>query len=149
MPDHPHLQIIKRYYQGCSCADESLMRSTLAADVVHYFTHHPPVRGAAELAHYWSSMQPKIKGTWILDHGIVQGDEAVIEWSVSWTAPGRNEIEKIRGAEWYRFENQLIIEIRAYYLNPREPYPQTDFELLGFDYAARGYSLKGPPTSGA
>ena len=118
------------------------MRSTFTSDVVHYFTHHEPVRGAEALAHYWVSMQPKIAACWTVDHGIVQGDEAVIEWSMSWTPAGSSDVEMIRGAEWYRFENRLIAEIRAYYLNPRAPYPQMDFELLGFDYDGRGYTLK-------
>lgn len=142
MIDHPHLQTIARYYRGCSSADTALMLSTFTADVVHYFTHHPPVRGAPALAHYWSSMQPKIGATWTLDHGIVQGDEAVIEWSMRWTPPGGGAVEMMRGAEWYQFADGLIAEIRAYYFNPRAPYPQTDFELLDFDYAGRGYSLK-------
>jgi len=142
MRDHPYLQTIERYYRGCSRADSELMRSTFTAEVVHYFTHHEPVRGAEALAHYWMSMQPKIDACWTVDHGIVQGDEAVIEWSMSWTPPGSGSVEMIRGAEWYRFEDQLIAEIRAYYLNPRAPYPQMDFELLGFDYADRGYTLK-------
>jgi hypothetical protein len=140
--DHPYLQTIDRYYHGCNTADEALMRSTFTEDVVHYYTHHDPVRGSAALAHYWSSMQPKIDGHWTIDHGIVQGNEAVIEWSMRWTPPGSSDTEMIRGAEWYLFEDQLIAEIRAYYLNPRAPYPHTDFELLGFDYDARGYTLK-------
>ena len=60
------------------------MRSTFTEGVVHYFTHHEPVRGAEALAHYWASMQPKIDACWTVDHGIVQGDEAVIEWSMTW-----------------------------------------------------------------
>ncbi len=142
MKDHPHLKTIKRYYQGCSRADGELMRSTFTADVVHYFTHHEPVCGAEALARYWLSMQPKIDACWTVDHGIVQDEEAVIEWSMSWTPPDSDAVEMIRGAEWYRFENQLIAEIRAYYLNPRAAYPQPDFELLGFEYADRGYTLK-------
>lgn len=142
MNDHPHIKTIESYYQGCSRADVDQMISTFTADVVHYFTHHQPVRGAQALAHYWQSMQPKINGCWSVDHGIVQGDEAVIEWTMSWRPPKSDTVELIRGAEWYRFEGRLIAEIRAYYLNPRAPYPQADFELLGFDYEGRGYTLK-------
>ncbi|MEL0081985.1 MAG: nuclear transport factor 2 family protein [Gammaproteobacteria bacterium] len=142
MIDHPHLKTIERYYQGCNSADEALMRSTFTEDVVHYYTHHDPVRGAASLAHYWLSMQPRVDGHWSVDHGIVQGDEAVIEWTMRWTPTPGADPEMIRGAEWYRFEGGLIAEIRAYYLNPRVPYPQSDFELLGFDYAGRGYAQR-------
>lgn len=142
MADHSHLDTIRRYYQGCNTADGALMRSTFTSDVVHYFTHHDPVRGADALAQYWESMQPRINATWTLDHGIVQGAEAVIEWSMSWTPPGSGEREMIRGAEWYEFEDDLIREIRAYYFNPRAPYPQNDFELLEFPYEDCDYADK-------
>ncbi len=47
-----HVTTIKRYYHGCSTADRSLMISTFTDDVVHYFTHHGPIRGAENLADY-------------------------------------------------------------------------------------------------
>ena len=142
MVNHPYLDTIALYYLGCNTADAALMRSTFTPDVVHYFTHHEPVRGADALAHYWESMQPKIDAVWTLDHGIVQGTEAVIEWSMRWTPPPSSAPEMIRGAEWYMFEDGLIAEIRAYYCNPRTPYPHKDFELLGFPYANRDYAAK-------
>ena len=50
--EHPFIQTIKKYYHGCSTADVELMKSTFTADVVHYFTDHAPIRGAASLAAY-------------------------------------------------------------------------------------------------
>lgn len=67
------LDLIRRYYAGCNTADRAAMQATFCADVVHYFTHHAPVRGAAALAEHWARMQPRIAGHWTVDHGIVQG----------------------------------------------------------------------------
>ena len=137
------LAVVQRYYDGCNLADEALMMSTFDPGVVHYFTHHAPVRGAAALARYWSTMQPKIAGHWTLDHGLASGDEAVIEWTLRWTPPGEQEVLLMRGSEWYRFEDARIAEIRAYYANPRAALPSgNDFELLGFPYPARGFPVR-------
>ena len=137
------LEVVRRYYEGCNRADEALMMSTFDPQVVHYFTHHVPVRGAAALARYWSGMQPKIAGHWSLDHGITCGREAVIEWTLRWTPPGEKRALLMRGAEWYLFRGGLIAEIRAYYANPRSPLPShDDFELLEFPYAERQYPVR-------
>jgi len=143
LQDHPYVTIINRYYHGCNTADVDLMKSTFTDDVVHYFTHHAPVRGAEALATYWAKMQPRVNGMWAVDHAIVQSNEAVIEWTMQWTPPGQKKPQLIRGAEWYVFRDERIAEIRAYYFNPRLPYLRTDFELEDFAYAKRGfYTLK-------
>ena len=86
------LDLIRRYYAGCNAADRAAMQATFCADVVHYFTHHAPVRGAPALAEHWARMQPRIAGHWTVDHGIAQGDEAVIEWTLRWTPPGGAQV---------------------------------------------------------
>ena len=136
--DHHLVQIIKKYYHGCSTADVELMKSTFTDDVVHYFTHHAPIRGAEELATYWAKMQPRINATWICDHALVQGDECVIEWTMPWTPP-TGKPETMRGSEWYIFRGDKIAEIRAYYLNRHLPYEHPNFELRDFPYEERNY----------
>ena len=137
--EHP-LDLIRRYYAGCNTADRAAMQATFCEDVVHYFTHHAPVRGAAALAGHWARMQPRIAGNWTVDHGIAQGDQAVIEWTLRWT-PSGGAPELMRGAEWYRLRGGRIAEIRAYYLNRHAPFERRHFELDGFDYAGRGYPV--------
>lgn len=140
MPEeHAYVRTIREYYRGCSTADVAVMKGTFTDDVVHYFTHHAPIRGADALAGYWAKMQPRIDAVWTCDHAIVQGEECVIEWTMRWTPPtGRAEL--IRGAEWYVFRDGKIAEIRAYYLNRHLPYARHNFELEEFPYAARGYT---------
>ena len=101
--EHVYVRTIKRYYQGCSTADRELMMSTFTDDVVHYFTHHAPIRSAENLAAYWAKMQPRIKARWLVDHALVQGEEVVIEWTMRWIASETGKPELMRGAEWYIF----------------------------------------------
>ena len=141
---HPFVQTINKYYRGCSSANIELMKETFTDDVVHYFTHHAPIRGAQNLAEYWAKMQPRIQAVWTCDHALVDGRQCVIEWTMSWVAPG-NAKEMIRGAEWYVFRDDRISEIRAYYINRHLPYDRANFELDGFPYEDRGYTTLGTP----
>lgn len=81
-----------------------------------------------------------IAPVWVVDHGIVDGDEAVIEWSMFWEAGTQRVVT--RGAEWFVLRGDLIAEIRSYYRQERE-----DAELEGFPYASRGYSVHGSERS--
>jgi ketosteroid isomerase-like protein len=133
------LGLIRRYYDACSAGDVEGLLETVHEDVTHWFlAPNPgsrPVAGAQHLARYWRKVQARIDGRWIVDAIVADGDEAVIEWTLYWTAPGSGERLATRGAEWYRFEGRRIREIRAYY-QQRE----ISTELEGFDYAGRGYS---------
>ena len=140
--DHPSVQTIRRYYHGCNTVDVALMQSCFTPDVVHYFTHYKPVRGALELAQFWAHIVPRHRNHFTVDHALVQAPEAVIEWSLALNIAPGSEREYIRGAEWYVFRDGLIAEIRAYYLNRHEAYPHPDFELWGFPYGERGYHTK-------
>ena len=131
--DH-HLDTIRQYYHGCSTGDAAMMQATFTDDVVHYFLTQDPVRGAAALADHWVSVQRRTGAVWTVDHGISQGDEAVIEWTMRFRHPRDGAAARIRGAEWYVFRNGKIAEIRPYY----HPGQQVT-ELRGFPYAERGY----------
>ena len=78
-----------------------------------------------------------IDGQWWIEHGIEQGDEAVIEWTMTWRDPKSGERRLDRGTEWFRMRDGKICEVRAYHHGERKN-PQGD--LLGFDHAGRGYT---------
>ncbi len=141
MSEHPNLATIRRYYDGCNTADAELMMSTFTPNVIHYFVEDKPIRGAAAIAAYWLPFQQEgRRAVWSVDHGIAQGDEAVIEWTLLYTRPARTPPTiMIRGAEWYFFRDGLIREIRAYELVGGD-HPA---ELDGFPYAQHGYPV--PP----
>jgi hypothetical protein len=75
---------------------------------------------------------------WVVDSIIGEGYEAVIEWTMFHKPKPGGARVALRGAEFYRFANGRIAEIRAYY-------NQLDrsTELEGFDYPMRGYSQLG------
>lgn len=146
--EHAYLGTIRRYYEGCNRADFDLIRGTFTDDVVHWFTHAPVIRGGDELARFWTRVVPRYGNHFTVDHGICQGDEAVIEWSLELTPKPGLARELIRGAEWYVFRDGLICEIRAYYLNRHDPIPDESFELREFPYRDRGYYMPGDAGQG-
>ncbi|HET7567750.1 MAG TPA: nuclear transport factor 2 family protein [Gaiellaceae bacterium] len=133
--------LVVRYYDACSAGDVEALLATVTDDVVHYFlAPNPgsqPVAGADHLARYWRKAQALIDGRWTVDAIVAEGDEAVIEWTLFWTTSGGERVAT-RGAEWYRFRDGRIAEIRAYY-QQRE----RTTELEGYDYAGRGYAELG------
>ncbi|MEM7404524.1 MAG: nuclear transport factor 2 family protein [Pseudomonadota bacterium] len=136
---HPFLETIRSYYDGCSRSDFETIRATFTDDVVHYFTHAPVIAGGDTLANFWVKVAARFEDHFTVDHGIVQGDECVIEWSLEYRPKPGAERELIRGAEWYVFREGLIAEIRAYYMNRHDAYPKTNFELWDYPYEERGY----------
>jgi hypothetical protein len=55
---------------------------------------------------------------------------------MTWRDPESKERRLNRGTEWFRIEDGLIAEIRAYH-HGDERNPRGD--LLGFDFISRGY----------
>lgn len=137
---HPYIDTINTYYEGCNTGDIPLMISTFTEDVVHYFVDHSAVKGAKELANYWSKVAPKTQANWQLDHALVQEPEAVIEWSMKWIPRATGIPEILRGSEWYIFKENKIAEIRSYH-NNFYLQDSRNKELRDFDYITRGYRL--------
>lgn len=130
---------IIRYYDGCSTGNLDVLASTLHPWVVHYFLApnigSTPVIGAEHLARYWRKVTNAIDARWVVDHALVEGAEAVVEWTMFWCPGGSGDRVATRGAEWFIFRESLIREIRSYY----QQLEQTS-ELDGFPYSDRGYS---------
>ena len=72
---------------------------------------------------------------------VVQENEAVIEWSMKWQPKQTTMPEILRGAEWYRFRDGKILEIRSYHNNFYLQHPDNR-ELRDFDYLSRGYRVE-------
>lgn len=139
-------RLIRRYYDGCSSGDLAELDATLHEDVVHYFLEpnvgSTPVRGRSHLSRYWRKVSQLIDATWIVDHLLVEGDEAVIEWTMFWRPDASAERVATRGSEWFVFRDDRIAEIRAYY----QQRPVTT-QLADFPYPQRGYSTTGRESS--
>ena len=137
--DHPHFGRIRDYYDGCNRIDVELLKHVLADDVEHYTTDMERVSGADNLIAFFKKFAPAVKAHWMIDHCVIQGDQAVIEWTMRWEPTDKGP-ELKRGSEWYVFERDKIAEIRAYYTNPYAKPDMRSASLKGFDYSTRGYS---------
>jgi len=141
MAKHLYVDTIEKYYEGCNTQNAELMMSTFTDDVVHYFVDHSAVSTAERLANYWCKVAPLTQASWTVDHALVEGTEAVIEWSMRWKPNLAESHELLRGTEWFVFRENKIAEIRSYhcnfFLNDRK-----NRELHDFDYAGRKYTVE-------
>lgn len=134
-----------RFYEGCNAGSETLLRSCLTPDAVHYFPVGSAVTtfgSAVELVHGWQAAIRRFDSRWTLDRLLI--DErlrtAVVEWTHFRPASGG----WVRGAEICVFaEDGRISEIRPYYAVPAQD-PAERHELADFDYAGRGYATEPP-----
>lgn len=144
LPDHPHVRTIQRYYDACNAYSPEGLRAVLTDDMVHYWVDHIPVSGGDSLASFAAKSASRTKGHWTLDKVLSNGDEAVAEWTMTWTPLGLERQELLRGTEWFIFRDGLIAEVRAYHCNFHLQDPR-NFELRDFPYASRGYTVFDKP----
>lgn len=136
---------IRAYFDACNSGNPERIATYFEPDGVHYFPpgmYGGPFRGALEIGKRWQTAVQTLGSYWTVDQfiGEPESRRAVIEW----THFKRKQDTMLRGDEWYLFsERGLIQEIRAYYASPQDR-GLTALELGGFDYAGRGYPLKGP-----
>ena len=135
-----NLDHIRSYYDALNSGDVELIASHFTDDAVHYYTRLGPHQGSRAIAENARWAIENLDGQWWLEHGIADGDEAVIEWTMTWRDPKSGEKRLNRGTEWFRLRDGKIAEVRAYHHGDREN-PRGD--LLGFDFEARGYTTSG------
>ena len=133
-----HVDHIKSYYESLNTGDADAVAAHFTDDAVHYYTRLGPHGGAEEIARYAAFAVEQIDGQWQFIHGIEQGDEAVIEWTMTWRDPRSGAKRLDRGTEWFLMRDGKIAEVRAYHHGDAKN-PQGD--LLGFDHAGRGYTM--------
>lgn len=151
---HRYEAQVRRYFDACNAADPAALLACFTPDAVHYFPPglpDVPWRGAQAIADKWRWCVEHLGSQWTIERVLISrdSDEAVVEWT-HWK---RKSGSALRGDEWYVFDpaSGLIREIRAYYAAPavkdaRElplaANGQRMGELVGFDYAGRGYHLE-------
>ncbi|MET0973461.1 MAG: nuclear transport factor 2 family protein [Thermoleophilaceae bacterium] len=134
-----NLDHIRSYYEALNTGDVDAIAAHFTDDAVHYYTRLGPHRGR-EIAENARWAIDNIEGQWWYEHGIEQGSEAVIEWTMTWRDPKSGEARINRGTEWFRLRDSKIAEVRAYHHGDRRN-PTGD--LLGFDFSERGYTTLG------
>ena len=138
MTDRPHIHLVQRYYDACNRADEVELRTFFTPDAIHYFTGRGPTVGADKVIGYCLAAVRQVEARWTVDHALAGGDEVVVEWTMSWRPPSRNEVTLTRGTEWMIIRDGRIAEVRAYF--QRDPENRAT-ELQGFPYRERGYTM--------
>jgi ketosteroid isomerase-like protein len=134
------LDLVQRYYDACNTADTDALEAAFTDDAAHYFTRLPAVHGGARIASLWAAQQQRLGARWTVEHGIESGNEAVIEWTMTWTDPASGTRRIDRGTEWYLFSGDRIAEIRAYHHSDAA---NRSGDLVGFDHAGRGDTMPG------
>jgi ketosteroid isomerase-like protein len=127
---------VKGYYEALSQGDADEVASYFTDDATHYYTRLGPHHGR-QIADNAALGVKHLDAQWIFEHGIDDGHEAVIEWTMLWTDPKSGERRLDRGTEWFRFEDGKIAEVRAYHHSDEK---NRSGDLLGFDHAGRGYT---------
>ena len=131
------LERVRAYYRDLNTGDIEKVARHFHPDANHFYTRLGPHEGAARIGENAKMGVGLIDGQWQFIHGIEQGDEAVIEWTMTWRDPKTGEKRLDRGTEWFLMRNGKIAEVRAYHHGNKKN-PQGD--LLGFDHAGRGYT---------
>jgi ketosteroid isomerase-like protein len=135
-----HLDHIRSYYEALNTGDADLVASHFTGDAVHYYTRLGPHEGARAIGENARWGVEQLDGQWFIESALELGDTAAIEWTMTWRDPKSGEPRLNRGAEFFRFRDGLICEVRAYHHGDGKN-PQGD--LLGFDHEGRGYTTLG------
>jgi ketosteroid isomerase-like protein len=133
-----NLDHIRSYYDALNTGDPDKVAAHFTDDAVHYYTRLGPHEGAKTIGDYTKLGVEQLQGQWYIENGIEQGDQAVIEWTMTWRDPRSCEQRLDRGTEWFLIRDGKIAEVRAYHHGGKKN-PQGD--LLGFDHDGRGYTM--------
>jgi ketosteroid isomerase-like protein len=132
------LEVVRSYYDALNTGDSDAVAAHFTDDAVHYYTRLGPHQGAKTIGDHTHWAVTNIDGQWHIENAIEDGEQAVIEWAMTWRDPRSGERRLDRGTEWFRFRDGRICEVRAYHHGgPKNP----SGDLLGFDHAGRGYTV--------
>lgn len=137
------LEHVRAYYDALNTGDAEKVASFFTDDAVHYYTRMGPHAGARTIGEHTRWAVENLQGRWVLENGIDDGEQAVIEWTMSWRDPKSGEPRLDRGTEWFRFRDGKICEVRAYFHSNEK---NRSGDLLGFDHAGRGYTTLDQPS---
>ncbi len=129
---------VQAYYEALNTGDADGVAAHFTDDAVHYYTRLGPHEGAQTIGGYAALGVSTIDAQWYLENAIEQGDQVVIEWTMTWRDPKSGERRLDRGTEWFLIREGRIAEVRAYHHGgPKNP----QGDLLGFDHKARGHTM--------
>ncbi len=97
-----HIDHIRSYYAALNSGDAEAVASHFTVDATHYYTRLGPHEGAETIGRYAALGVESIDAQWYVENAIEQGDQVVIEWTMTWRAPESGEKRLDRGTEWFR-----------------------------------------------
>ena len=110
-----HVDHIRSYYESLNTGDAEAVAAHFTEDAVHYYTRLGPHEGAEDDRRLRRLRGREIEGQWHLENAIGEGDQVVIEWTMTWRHPETGEARLDRGAEWFLISDGKIAEVRAYH----------------------------------
>jgi ketosteroid isomerase-like protein len=129
---------IRSYYEALNSGDAERVASHFTDDATHYYTRLGPHEGAETIGQMTELAVKSIEAQWFVENAIEEGEQAAIEWTMTWRDPKSGEKRLDRGTEWFLFRDGKIAEVRAYHHGgPKNP----SGDLLGFDHRGRGYTM--------
>ena len=125
-------QRIRAYFDACTHGDAAAIGGHFTPDATIYDTNVPPVQGREAIGRFWVRVREKWGGAvWQVDAVLAASDRAAIEWTMTGRDPATGNAFNVHGAEWYRFADGLIAELRQYWtFDATAPGSQ----LLGYAY---------------
>jgi ketosteroid isomerase-like protein len=132
------LDHVRSYYEALNTGDPDRVAAHFTDDAVHYYTRLGPHEGARTIGEHTKWAVENLEGRWFVENGIEEGDQACIEWTMTWRDPESGERRLDRGAEWFLFRDGRICEVRAYHHS--DPKNRRG-DLIGFDHSGRGYTV--------
>ena len=127
---------VRAYYEDLNSGDADAVARHFTDDAVHYYTRRAPHLGARAIAENAAAAVNHLAARWELECLAGEEEPIAIEWSMAFDHPTKGTRMLDRGAEFFRFRDGLICEVRAYY-NERGG------DLMGFDHAGRGHAVLG------
>ena len=129
---------VRAYYEALNGGDAAAVSSHFTDDATHYYTRLGPHEGSKTIGDLAALGVSTIDAQWYVENLIEADDQVAIEWTMTWRDPNSGEKRLDRGAEWFRFRDGRIAEVRAYHHGGKKN-PQGD--LRGFDHEGRGYRM--------
>ena len=125
---------IRAYFESCNGGDPEAVAAHFTADAVIWDTNVRPARGRGGIGAMWAAVSRRWGGArWTVDSVVESPDgaAAAIEWSMTGTDPRSGRAFTFRGSEHYRFDGDVIAEIRQYWTFDRE---RLDTGLVDYPY---------------
>lgn len=124
------LHLVRAYFEACTSGRAEDIASCFTENAVIYDTNHAPIRGHNAIGAFWTGVRDRwASAIWVVDAGLEEGDLAAVEWSMHGITEDGPFV--FRGSEHYRFEGDLIAELRQYWtFDPDQP----GSELVDYPY---------------